>query len=158
MTPEIMAWGNAAIIRYNLAQGRTLEMGSMNVNGSLRQYFNGDYFGIDQAPGPGVDRVMRAAEIPNAWAAKYDTVVCTEMLEHDLTFWLSLMRARFVLQTGGHLLLSTCGFGFGRHDFPSDYYRFTLDALEGLLRRSEFEVLEATELPGPTVTAVGRAK
>ena len=38
--------------------GRVLEIGSLDINGSTRSFFSdGDYLGIDVAPGAGVDLV-----------------------------------------------------------------------------------------------------
>lgn len=155
MTPEILTWGETVISRYRLADTSVLELGSFDVNGSLRQFFTGPYLGVDQFDGPGVDRRMTVDQIPDDWA--FDTVVCTEMLEHDLTFWVSLQKMASVLHSGGFLILSTCGIAFPRHDYPSDYYRFTTDALTDLLNRFGFDVLETKQLQQyPTVVAVGR--
>lgn len=158
MTPEILAWGTDAIRRHGVTFLKSvLEIGSMNVNGSLRGAFSfgNPYLGIDIERGPGVDEVMRAADIPSEW--RFDVVVCTEMIEHDPTFWLTIKKAHDVLVVGGLLILSTCGFGFPLHRYPIDCYRFTLDALDGLLTWAGFEVLELTELPGPSVCAVAKA-
>lgn len=160
MTPEILAWGLDVIDRYNLTGTRTIELGAYNVNGSLRQFLEVEgsyYLGVDQFPGPGVGHVSTVAGLPDAMHGTFTTVVCTEMLEHDLTFWVSLRKAFDLLCSGGMLLLSTCGNGFPRHDYPSDYYRFSTDALAALLAWVGFEVLETAELDGqPTVTAVAR--
>lgn len=160
MTPEILAWGLNVVDRYNLAGTATVELGAYNVNGTLRQFLETEgsrYVGVDQFPGPGVDHVGRVADLPDTWHGDFQTVVCTEMLEHDLTFWISLSKALNLLSPGGMLLLSTCGNGFPRHDYPADYYRFSTDALAALLQWVGFEVLDTAELQGqPTVTAVAR--
>ena len=62
----------------------------------------------------------------------FDTVVSTEMLEHDSAFWLSLAEMGRVLRPGGSLLLTTRGNGFPRHSHPHDYWRFMDDSV-GLL-------------------------
>ncbi len=163
MTPEIIAWAREAIERHDIdRRGWTVEFGSLSVNGSLRQFFAGPYHGIDQVSGPGVDRVMRVAEIGKEWWDTADTVVCTEMLEHDLTFWVTLDRAYEILHADGYLLLTTCGYGAAVHDYPSDYYRFTTNALHDLLKRAGFKNVEVGELlrgnqaEWHTITAVGR--
>lgn len=61
---------------------RVLEVGSMNVNGTVRVFFdNCEYFGIDLGPGPGVDAVIDGAEYikPN----HYSVVISTESFEHN---------------------------------------------------------------------------
>lgn len=60
---------------------RVVEIGSRNVNGSIRYLFPGaTYIGVDALPGPGVDIVADGA----TWSARepFDVVLCTETLEH----------------------------------------------------------------------------
>lgn len=72
-----------------------LEFGSKDVNGQLRSLFSAaQYYGIDLVDGPGVDEVADAAsfldrveiycqEYGNGQGLRqYDTVVCSEVLEH----------------------------------------------------------------------------
>jgi len=164
MTPDILAWGEKTIAEYDVkTDGETLELGSHDINGSFRQFFTGFYWGIDQLPAPGVDEVMNAHDLPDGiagttWTGRFDTVVCTEMIEHDPMPWVSIAEAARVLKPGGVLLLSTCGFGFPRHDAPTDCYRYTTDGLRGLLEWAGLETECTWVLPGPysTVTALGR--
>jgi len=119
--------------RYNLAELKTLECGSQNINGTVRPYFTGQYIGIDMEDGDGVDLVASANDIPFK-DESFDVVVCTEMLEHDPAFWKSISEMTRVLRPGGHLLLTTRGIGFPYHEYPGDYWRFTNEAIEMLLR------------------------
>jgi hypothetical protein len=62
--------------------GAVLEIGSRNVNGSVRDLFSSSslYHGIDIAAGPGVDEVADCADyVPDVL---FDTCVSTEVLEH----------------------------------------------------------------------------
>lgn len=60
---------------------RVVELGSRNVNGSLRMLFAEAYYlGVDLRPGPGVMVVADAATYRPP--ALVDTVVCCEVLEH----------------------------------------------------------------------------
>lgn len=64
-----------------LANGSVCEIGSRNVNGTVRYLFTGKYVGVDALAGPGVDIVADGA----TWDGDgrvYDCVVCTEVLEH----------------------------------------------------------------------------
>jgi hypothetical protein len=62
---------------------RVLEIGSLDVNGSVRQFFNDcQYTGVDVAPGPGVDVVGDGSDAVltlNDW----DVVCSCEMFEHN---------------------------------------------------------------------------
>jgi len=114
-----------------------LEVGSYQVEGQeqlceLRGLFPGKrYLGVDARPGPGVDRVenVEALSLPDA---SVGTVLAMSTFEHVRHFWRGFEEIRRVLRPGGALLVS-CPFYFHRHSFPSDYWRFTPEALELLL-------------------------
>jgi SAM-dependent methyltransferase len=146
MHASVMAWVAGVVAAYDLAQRRTLECGSRDVNGSVRPLFGGEYLGIDAQPGPGVDIVCSAHELPFA-DASFEVVVATEMLEHDPAFWRSLPEMVRVLAPGGFLILTARGIGFPRHDHPADYWRFTEDALALLIAQGELEPLQISADP-----------
>jgi SAM-dependent methyltransferase len=117
--------------------GPVLEIGSYQVAGQedladLRALFPGKpYVGLDVRPGPGVDLVADAQDLPHP-DASVGTVIAMNTLEHVPRFWRALEEIRRVLRPDGALLLS-CPFYFHIHSFPSDYWRFTPEALELLL-------------------------
>jgi SAM-dependent methyltransferase len=125
--------------------GPVLEIGSYQVAGQehladLRALFPGKpYVGLDMRPGPGVDLVADAQDLPHA-DASVGTVIAMNTLEHVPRFWRALDEIRRVLRPGGALLLS-CPFYFHIHSFPSDYWRFTPEALELLLEDYPSKVL-----------------
>lgn len=127
MHASVMAWVKGRVRHHGLADKSTLEVGSLDVNGSVRSLFRGPYVGIDMRAGPGVDVVGTADKLPFPDDA-FDVVVTTEMLEHDPSFWLSMAEMGRVLRPGGHLLLTTRGNGFGEHNEPSDYFRYMRSA------------------------------
>lgn len=150
MHASVMEWGHQVVHQHGLAERSCLEVGSINVNGSLRSLFRGAYTGIDLRPGPGVDRVASGHHIPAADGA-YAVVVCTEVLAHDPAFWLTIGEMHRVLQPLGYLLLTVRGLGFGRNDSPCDYYRFTPEAVWTLLDGAKFREINIsndTQLPG----------
>jgi SAM-dependent methyltransferase len=61
--------------------GRVVEIGSRNINGSVRPLFgDAEYVGVDRMEGPGVDVV---ADITQWFGrGRYDCVVCAGVLEH----------------------------------------------------------------------------
>lgn len=156
MHDSVMTWIAGQIAGHGLASRRTLEVGSLDVNGSVRAMFAGEYTGIDMRPGPGVDVVGTADALPFD-DASFDVVVSTEMLEHDPTPWLSLAEMRRVLRPAGHLLLTTRGNGFGEHHEPSDYWRFMPESRRLLLELAGCELLDQAldpEVPGIFVHGV----
>lgn len=133
MTPDVIRF-----VAECRLQGRTLDVGSLDVNGCVRSMFR-DYVGVDMRPGPNVDVVANAHELPFP-DESFDNVLCLEMLEHDEEFWTSIAEMKRVLKPGGTLVVTTRGIHFPRHDYPNDYYRFTGDALRCL-----FSGLEGVE-------------
>lgn len=137
MTPEIRAW---VIERLEcFSPGRTLEIGSYDVNGNLRDLFN-DYLGVDMRSGPNVDRVCNSHDLEG----EFDTVLWVEGLEHDDAFWMTRSAIDRVLVPGGHVLVTAPGNGFIAHSFPNDYWRVMPGALSVLF--SGYEMVHETHL------------
>lgn len=62
---------------------RVLEIGSLNVNGTVRDFFRDcDYTGVDIVAGPGVDVVGRGEKLDYA-DGSFDVVVSAECFEHN---------------------------------------------------------------------------
>lgn len=153
-----MAWVSDRVKLYDLSRTATLEVGSLDVNGSVRSLFSGPYTGLDMREGPGVDVVGYANLLPFE-DASFDTVISTEMLEHDPTPWRSLAEMGRVLRPGGHLILTTRGNGFGLHNEPSDYFRYMPAAMPLLLDLASCEPLamqEDPQVPGVFMHGVRR--
>lgn len=85
---------------------KVLEVGSLYVNGSVRDFFeNCDYTGIDIGEGSGVDVVCKAHEYIHPEA--FDVVVSTEMLEHD-EYWPHSLATMYMNLKPGGLFVFTC--------------------------------------------------
>jgi SAM-dependent methyltransferase len=114
-----------------------LEVGSYRVNGQeeiadLRPFFPGkDYLGVDMRPGPGVDQVADAEELPFEDGA-FGAVLAMSTFEHVPRFWRAFDEVRRVLRPDGALFVS-CPFYFHIHAHPNDYWRFTPQALHLML-------------------------
>ena len=150
MHDSVMEWIGLKVKSLDL-HGRVLELGSLNVNGSVRDFFAGatTYIGVDKQHGPGVDLVLDANKL-SFEDDSFDVVVSTEMLEHDPHPWLTIQEAYRVLKPNGTLLLTTRGPEFPLHDYGGDYYRYTGDALEALAKYAGLEVylVEDDQFPG----------
>lgn len=89
------------------SHGDVLELGSLDVNGSVRPLLASadSYHGIDLVDGPGVDEVADAA----TWRTgrRFDVVVCAEVLEHAPQ-WTDLLTNAWSLLAPGGWLLVTC--------------------------------------------------
>ena len=163
MMPVLLEFARRARAELALPAGRVLEVGSLNVNGSIRDVFQADaadYIGVDTAAGPCVDFVVDGERLTEAFPVDhFDTVLCFECLEHTVRPWRVVEQMRRVLKPGGHLWVSTPTFGFPLHRFPVDCYRFGEDAYR-LWLFAEMALLRlehvADELNQPALVAVGR--
>lgn len=146
MHDSVYTWVASRVAAHNLAHLDTLEVGSLNVNGTVRGLFTGKYLATDMRDGPGVDLVINAHNLGDL-DERFAVAVCCEMLEHDDYFWWTLKELWHVLRTDGHLLLTTRGIGFQLHEYPSDYWRFTKEAIRMLAERNGFSVLALEDDP-----------
>ena len=116
-----------------------VEIGSYQVEGQeslidLRSLFpNREYTGIDMREGPGVDCVADVEQLPQA-SGSAGTVIAMSTFEHVPHFWRGFDEVHRILRPDGVLLVS-CPFYFHIHNHPSDYWRFTPEALHLLLER-----------------------
>lgn len=81
-----------------------VEFGSLNINGTVRALFDGEYVGVDRVDGPGVDVVADAATYTRP--RKADCVVCCEVLEHHRHPKRLIDNAHRLLRKGGVLILT----------------------------------------------------
>ena len=104
----------ARVAALHRIDGPLLEIGSLDVNGSVRDLFPraDPYVGIDLAPGRAVDVVASGHDFGRD--ESFATVVTTECLEHDPGWRQTLTNIERVLRPGG-LLVLTCA-TTGRHE------------------------------------------
>jgi SAM-dependent methyltransferase len=93
-----------------------------------------------------VDVVGTAYAIPQP-DASFDTVLCTDVLEHLEEPGVAIAEAHRVLKQGG-VAIYTVPFFWHLHEQPRDFYRFTQYGLKYLFERNHFEVLELKALSG----------
>lgn len=161
MHASVMNYVRDTITHYNLKGKRVLEIGSFNVNGSVRDLFEtDDYLGVDMREGPGVDAVCNAHDIPyHIPQVEFEVIVCTEMLEHDDRFWETMTVIGYMLERGGLLILTARGNGFPLHGYPLDFYRFMPSAATPLLALAQCEKIDVAEDPqDPGIFVVGRKR
>jgi len=95
--------------RYFNDPSRIIEMGSTNINGSIRNHFNCRFYvGVDWTEGDCVDLISLAHEV-SFEDGFFDTVVSASMLEHD-PFWpRSITNMIRLMKQDGILILSWGG-------------------------------------------------
>tara|TARA_B100000427_G_C15406327_1_gene549934 strand:+ start:150 stop:746 length:597 start_codon:yes stop_codon:yes gene_type:complete len=86
---------------------KVLEVGSLNINGTVRDLFNDcDYMGIDVGEGKGVDVVCSGHEY-DASDETFDVVCSTECFEHN-PYWAETFANMIRMVKGGGLVFFTC--------------------------------------------------
>ncbi len=154
MHGSVYTWIAEQVGKHSL-EGKVLDVGSLDVNGTVRDLFGDDYTGVDFRDGPNVDQVMNAHKLKFP-ASTFDIVVSTELLEHDDEFWTSLKEMGRVLKKGGHLILTTRGNGFKLHSHPDDYWRFMPSARARLLELAKCDPIDlALDPQAPGIFAYG---
>lgn len=87
-----------------------LEVGSLNINGTVRDFFNGcNYLGCDIAKGNGVD-IVSIAHLLEFTDNYFDVIISCECFEHDMFLPHTLRRITNLLRPHG-LFLFTCATG-----------------------------------------------
>ena len=93
------------ISEFKLSSLPALEIGSLDVNGSIREAFTGIFIGIDRVAGKGVDIVAEAADFDTD--ARFGVVISMEALEHTPRPADIIECAARVLKPGGRFII-TC--------------------------------------------------
>lgn len=95
---------------YKFRNKRVLEVGSHNINGSPRKYFwFCNYTGVDITDGNGVDIRGVFSQVRHMLRDDYQTVISTEMLEHDSAWKESLFLMYNLLENKGLLIITCAG-------------------------------------------------
>jgi SAM-dependent methyltransferase len=94
-----------------------------------------DYVGSDIAPGPRIRHVCPVEEL-DIDDARFDLVLCTQVVEHVSDPERALAEIARVLKPGGHAFITTHGV-WPYHPYPTDYRRWTQQGLEDLVARTD---------------------
>lgn len=146
MHASAMAFATGALTAAEVAGKVIVECGSYDVNGSARPGIEAlgpaSYTGADMAEGPRVDLVAAVPDLPGLLGAgSADVVVSTEMLEHAVD-WQACMAAMIdLLAPGGVLVITTRSAGFPFHPYPTDEWRYSVDAMGLIMKAAGLDVL-----------------
>ncbi len=123
-----------------------LDIGSLDINGSYRPYFemfSWKYCGVDLSSGKNVDIVLKNAyhwkEIPGKSA---DVVISGQSFEHIEYFWITILEITRVLKPLGLCCIIAPSGGY-EHRYPVDCWRFYPDGFKALAKFASLVVLEA---------------
>lgn len=94
---------------------KVLDVGSLDVNGTNRDLFiDCNYIGLDLGEGPNVDISCMCHEYdaPNDY---FDTIICTNMFEHDMFYQKSIINIIRMLKPGGAFIFTCPSLDFPEH-------------------------------------------
>ncbi len=128
---------------YFIRPSKVLEVGSANINGSIRLHFDVDsYLGIDLGEATDVDFVCSITEYKAP--RMYDVVISVEMLEHCKEWEQSLRQMYENTKPGGLFLLTCAGPNRQPHGIPENNphdSKFTLDWYRNISKEDFLKVL-----------------
>jgi len=116
-------------IAYDAAS--VLDVGSMDVNGTLRPFIpdGADYCGIDMARGPNVTLVLEDPYRFPICDREFDVCISSSCLEHSQMFWLVFLEMARVTRRYIYISAPVAG---PIHRHPVDCWRFYPDAGKAL--------------------------
>jgi len=132
--------GDLSPLEGERGRGRILDIGSLDVNGSLRQVAPAhfDYVGVDFESGNGVDVILEDPYHLPFGDGTFDACISSSCFEHSEFFWLVFDEVMRILRPDGLFYLNAPSNG-PFHRYPMDCWRFYPDsghALVNWARRS----------------------
>jgi SAM-dependent methyltransferase len=137
---------STAAIYCSRLRGRVLDVGCGT--SPYRRFLSNatEYVGIDPNPAVAPDVVGSVLELPFP-DASFESVVCTEVLEHVNEPRAALSEVHRVMRNRGVLYL-TVPQAWGLHYEPHDYFRYTRYGITHLLEQAGFKVTEVRQMGG----------
>ena len=124
--------------KYNIKNKSVLDVGSMDVNGSVKHLFN-SYTGLDIEAGTNVDVVFDGGKFPFK-DNEFNVIVSTSCLEHDPKFWVTV---REMMRVSSEYIYINVPSKQQYHAYPVDCWRFMGDSMQALADLSDnWELVE----------------
>jgi len=134
---------------YSKNNVKVVDIGSQNINGSLRKFSpsNFDYIGVDFCADKDVDIILEDPYLLPFKNESVDIVVSTSCFEHSEMFWLTFLEILRILKPDGLFYLNAPSKG-PVHEYPVDCWRFYPGSGQALLKWAEknfysIEILES---------------
>jgi hypothetical protein len=135
---DIIARAMNDLIKEFKPEDKVLEIGGLDVNGTIRPLFPQNYISTDMREGKGVDEVL---DIMDTFAVvefekkhgKFNTIVSCETFEHIENPFRAARNIKFLLKDNGLFFISV-PFYFKIHDYSSDYFRYTPEGLKSVFK------------------------
>jgi SAM-dependent methyltransferase len=152
-TPECLTFIGRALAAAEVAGKRVIEVGSYDVNGSVRAAVEAHrpstYVGVDISSGPSVDVVLDASKLLERFEpGSFDIVLSTEMIEHVRDWRTVIDNMKGLCAPAGIVVMTTRSPGFRYHAYPDDFWRYEPADMALIFADFEMEMLESEKDPG----------
>ncbi len=159
MNINCILFGAINLKRKEIEGKRVIEVGSRDVNGSMRplikSYDPQDYIGVDIVGSPGVDVICSAVNLVSVFGEQsFDVVISTELLEHVRDWKLVIHNIKSICKTDGIILLTTRSYGFGYHGYPADFWRYEIEDMEYIFQDCNIQKIEKDPQKGVFIKVV----
>jgi hypothetical protein len=99
-----------------------------------------NYVMVDVQAGADVDVVANVHHLPEDWTGRFNVLIASAVFEHLERPWIAAKEVARVLASGGLCYIATHQ-TFPLHGYPSDFFRFSTDALALIFADAGFEIL-----------------
>jgi len=157
---DCLKFGQENIDQTEVFDKNIIEVGSYNVNGSLKPYVMSlkpkSYVGVDLTEGPNVDTICPAEKIIEKFGKEsFEGLISTEMLEHVENWQLIISNFKNIIKPNGWIIITTRSKGFRLHNYPTDYWRYEESDVKTIFSDFIIKKIEKdTIAPGIFVKAV----
>lgn len=140
-------WGAKNLKDIDIFGKRIIEVGSYDVNGSLRYIVEllkpSEYVGVDIIEGSGVDLICPAENLVEKFGEQsFDVVLATCILEHLIDWRKAISNIKNVCKPNG-IILIIVPFEWPFHEYPIDFWRYSKEDINNIF--SDCEILNIEE-------------
>ena len=143
---DCIRWGARVLGEMEVAGKSVIEVGSHDVNGSLRYIAEvlkpGEYLGVDVVEGPGVDMVSTAEELAERVGEdRFDIVLSTCVFEHIRDWKKAISNIKRICKPGGFILFIVPS-NWPYHGYPYDFWRYEKEDVKNIFSDCDIQILE----------------